>query len=101
MPDVFASSADPLADVAAPGAHRVRMFTASDRLIGRVRRVAAAHPYIAGSIALHAMLVTLLLNLPGMGEAEQKRAHASDVARALQQVANTGRHSTHVERGSG
>ena len=89
MPDVFASSADPLADVAAPGAHRVRMFTASDRLIGRVRRVAAAHPYIAGSIALHAMLVTLLLNLPGMGEAEQKRAHASDVARALQQVANT------------
>jgi hypothetical protein len=65
------------------------MFTASDRLIGRVRRVIAAHPYIASSIALHGMLVTLLLNLPGMGEAEQKRAHASDVANAMQQVANT------------
>jgi hypothetical protein len=89
MPDVSASSVDPLADVAGPGAQRVRMFTASDRLIGRVRRVIAAHPYIASSIALHGMLVTLLLNLPGMGEAEQKRAHASDVANAMQQVANT------------
>jgi len=89
MLDVSASSADPLADVTAPGAHRVRMFTASDRLIGRVRRVAAAHPYIVGSIALHGMLVTLLLNLPAMGEAEQKRAHDSDLARAMQQVANT------------
>lgn len=65
------------------------MFTASDRLIGRVQRVAAAHPYIASSIALHGMLVILLLNLPGMGEAEQKQAHASDVARAMQQVAST------------
>jgi len=89
MSDVSASSSDPLADVASPGAYRARMFTASDRLIGRVRRVAASHPYIVGSVALHSLLVTLLLNLPGMGEAEQKQAHASDVARAVQQVANT------------
>ena len=89
MPDVSAANADPLADVAAHGAHRVRMFIASDRLMSRVRRVAAAHPYIAGSIALHGVIVVVLLNLPGIGEAQQKRAHASDAARAMQQVANT------------
>lgn len=68
---------------------RVHTFAASDRLVGRLRRLAATHPYATGSIALHALLATLLLNLPGLGEAEQARARTREAARVAEQMAST------------
>lgn len=64
-------------------------FRVSDRLIGRVRRVFATHPYLPGSIVLHGALALLLLSMPGLGANEMARATAAAVARTHQQMGQT------------
>ena len=46
----------------------------SDRLLGRARRFVRAHPYLAGSLLLHAALAAAWLHTPGLGEGA--RAHS-------------------------
>jgi hypothetical protein len=73
----------------APGAHRVRSFSLSDRFIGRVRRIVTHRPYLSGSVAVHAALIALLLNLPAFEEARSVRAAQAEAASAAQRIART------------
>jgi hypothetical protein len=67
----------------------VKSFSLSDRLIGRVRRLVTRRPYLSGSVALHAALVALLLNLPAFEEARSVRTAQAEAASAAQRVAKT------------
>lgn len=82
-------TARPRVDTANATPDRLRTFRASDRLIGRTLRLASNHPYVVGSIALHALILAVLLQLPGLGEAERQRSAASDAVRVDRQVAQT------------
>ena len=73
----------------APGVLRVKSFRLSDRLVGRARRLVTRRPYLSGSVALHAALVALLLNLPAFEEARSVRAAQAEAASAAQRVAKT------------
>jgi hypothetical protein len=54
-----------------------------------VRRVVTRRPYLGGSVALHAALIALLLNLPAFEEAKSVRAAQAEAASAAQRVAKT------------
>ncbi len=70
-------------------ADRPTAFIASDRPVGRAWRLVAARPYVAGSVAVHALAIGLLMQIPGWGVAEQQRSAATQAARAERQVAVT------------
>lgn len=63
-----------------------KTFRVSDRLVARLRRQLEAHPYLPGSLAVHAAIALLLLSLPGLGESERGRANAAAAARTRQQM---------------
>lgn len=69
--------------------HRGASFRPSDRLIGRAQRLLAAHPYLAGSVGLHALLAALLISLPGWGEAERAMSRAASARHTAQQITQT------------
>ncbi|WP_374568408.1 hypothetical protein [Ideonella sp.] len=69
--------------------HGQKTFRVSDRLLDRLRRRLAEHPYLPGSLVLHGGLVLLLLSLPGLGENERARSAAAAVARTRQQMDQT------------
>lgn len=66
-----------------------RTFRVSDRLLGRLRRRLATHPYLPASLLVHGAIALLLFSLPGLGEREQARAQAVAAARTQQQIAQT------------
>lgn len=70
-------------------AHRLRSFSASDRLIGRAAGLVSRHPYVSGSIALHVLAALALTCVPGMGASEQARSVAAEAARSQVQMAST------------
>ncbi|MEP6504673.1 MAG: hypothetical protein ABJD97_15145 [Betaproteobacteria bacterium] len=72
-----------------PPAHRIKAFRLSDRLIGRARRLVTRRPYLSGSLAVHATLVALLVNLPAFEEGRSLVAAQAEAARAAQRVAKT------------
>ncbi len=65
-------------------AHRIAGFSASRRLLGRLRGLVARRPYAAGSLVAHGLLAGLLLQVPGLGEGEHARAAAATAARSAQ-----------------
>lgn len=64
-------------------------FRVSDRLLDRLRRLLAEHPYLPVSVVLHGGLALLLLSLPGLGENERARSAATAAARTRQQMDQT------------
>jgi hypothetical protein len=69
--------------------HRIHSFSASDRLVGRALNGPRSHPYLVGSIGLHALALLALAGMPGMGASEQARSVAAEASRAQQQMALT------------
>jgi hypothetical protein len=69
--------------------HRLGAFNASDRLIGRAAAFVRRRPYVAGSIALHALAALVLAAIPGMGASEQARSVAAEASRSQLQMAST------------
>jgi hypothetical protein len=67
-----------------PAIHRTGRFVVSDRPLGRVVRRVQAHPYLVGSLVLHALIASALAEMPGLGEGE--RAHAEAAAERLVQA---------------
>lgn len=67
-----------------------KTFRVSDRLIDRLRRQLAAHPYLPGSLVVHGAIALLLLSLPGLGESERGRANAAAATRTRLQMDLTG-----------
>jgi hypothetical protein len=60
-----------------PFPRRAPGFLASDRLLARVRRVVAAQPFIAGSLALHALFAVAALQWHGASESERAASFAA------------------------
>ena len=61
----------------------------SDRLLRRLGRLVAGRPHFAGSIAFHALLVVLLLNVAAFDARKSAQVAAAEVAQAARRVAQT------------
>ncbi len=71
------------ADVRLPG---IRL---SDRLLQKLRRLVSTHPYLAGSVALHAAFALLLLNVAAYGALKSAQVSAAETAQKAQRIAQT------------
>jgi len=61
----------------------------SDRLLGRLRRLVARRPYFGASIAFHAALALLLLDVAGFDAGKSAQVAAAEAAKTAQRIAQT------------
>ena len=73
-------------DLASARLHGIRL---SDRLLRRLGRVVAGRPHFAGSVAFHAVLVVVLLNVAAFDARKSAQAAAAEAAQDAQRVART------------
>ena len=73
-------------DLASARLHGIRL---SDRLLHRIGRVVAGRPHFAGSVAFHAVLVMVLLNVAAFDARKSAQAAAAEAAQDAQRVART------------
>ena len=68
---------------------RVPGIRLSDRLLGRLRRFVATRPYFTASIAFHAALALLLLDVAAFDASKSAQAAAAEAAKTAQRIAQT------------
>ena len=66
---------------------RVPGIRLSDRLLGRLRRLVATRPYFTASIAFHAALALLLLDVAAFDASKSAQAAAAGAAKTAQRIA--------------
>ena len=68
---------------------RVPGISLSDRLLHKLRRLVAGRPYFSGSIAVHAGLALLLLNVAAFDARKSAQVSAAQAAQDAQRIAQT------------
>ncbi len=68
---------------------RVPGISLSDRLLHKLKRLVAGHPYFSGSVVVHGVLALLLLNVAAFDARKSAQVAAAEATRDAQRIAQT------------